>query len=101
MYEQTIKAGFAVSIDDTAVLAAWQLPKRTMTARDAWSLLIERISGELTREEQTSLEHTLRHGNLSERILKACRMDYTRPTLLHVYRDLSECLLNNQLFTPS
>ena len=101
VYEQAIKTGFAVSIDDTAVLTAWQLPKRTMTARDAWSLLIERVSGELTRDEQTSLEHTLRHGNLSERILKACRMDYTRPTLLRVYRDLSECLLNNQLFTPS
>ena len=101
LYDQTIKTGLSISINDTAILAAWQLPKRTMTVRDAWSLLIERVSCDLTAHEQISLEHTLRHGNLSERILKACRQDYTQPTLRRVYRELADCLLTNQLYTPT
>jgi len=96
IYDRTIKKGLSVLIDDSEVLTQWQLPKRNMTARDAWSMLIERVSLDLTPVSQQALEHILREGNLSERILRACRKEYNRATLTRVYRQLSDNLLTNQ-----
>jgi gamma-glutamyl:cysteine ligase YbdK (ATP-grasp superfamily) len=97
IYEQTIKNGLNVLIDDTTVLAQWQLPKRAMRARDAWSLLIERVSTELSPTCQQVMETILTRGNLSERILNACQKDYSRAQLTRVYRQLSECLITNDM----
>lgn len=98
VYDQSIKHGMNVNIDDGELLTQWQLPKRTMTLRDVWSLLIERVSPDLSQTTQLALENILRHGNLSERIIRACNMDYSKPRLKQVYRQLAECLLTNQLF---
>lgn len=98
LYDRIIKEGFNVLIDDSEVLAQWQLPKRRMTARDAWSLLIERVSPDLNQITQNTLEHILREGCLSERILRACNHDFSRTKLKSVYQQLADCLLSNQLF---
>ena len=100
IYERTIKDGFSVLIDDSVVLEQWQLPKRRMTARDAWSLLLERESSNLNQSTQQSLELMLSQGNLSERILRACNNDYSHAMLKSVYRQLGDCLLSNQQFRP-
>lgn len=100
IYDQTIKHGLCVVVDDKNVLTQWQLPKRTLNVLDAWSLLIERVSTDLDQQSQRILEQILTHGNLSERILKACRGDYSHSTLMQVYRKLSEHLLANQQFVP-
>ena len=100
IYQQTIKDGLAVCIDDSQLLTQWQLPKRSMTIRDIWSLLIERVSPNLDQPSQLALENILRHGNLSERILRACKQDYSKSNLSSTYRQLGQCLLNNQLFCP-
>ncbi len=101
IYEQALKDGLAVSIDDSELLEQWQLPKRCMTMRDAWSLLIERVSPELDQTSQLALENILRQGNLSERILRTCNHNYSKETLTRTYRQLGECLLNNQLMQTS
>ena len=101
IYDQTIKDGLGVCIDNKDLLAQWHLPQRTMTAREAWSLLIERVSHDLNHTTQLALEHILRHGSLSERILRACRSDFRREKLMQVYRQLGDCLLKNQQFQPS
>ena len=98
IYDRSIKDGLNTRIDDTLVLDQWQLPKRNMTARDVWSFLIERVSADLTQTSQEALAHILRHGNLSERILRACQNVYTRETIERVYRQLGNCLLTNQMF---
>ncbi len=101
IYTQTIKNGLATCIDDSVVLEQWQLPKRTMTARDAWSMLLESVAHDLDNTSQLALEHILRHNNLSERILHACQGDYTRPNLTRVYRQLGDCLVDNQQLQSS
>lgn len=100
IYNQTIKDGLAVRIDDSVVLEQWQLPKRTMTVSDAWAMLIESVSPALDEASQLALEHILRHDNLSQRILQVCQGDYTRPSLTRVYRQLGDCLVNNQQLQP-
>ncbi|MFZ4076697.1 MAG: glutamate--cysteine ligase, partial [Legionellaceae bacterium] len=69
-----------------------------MSVRDAWSLLIERVSHDLNPTDQHALEHILSHGNLSERILRACGSDFSRTHLINVYRELGQCLISNQQF---
>ena len=96
IYDRTIKDGLSVLVDDSEVLTQWQLPKRKMTTRDAWSLLIERVSPDLNHVTQRALEHILQHGNLSERILRACENVYNRETLTRVYRQLGDSLLTNR-----
>ena len=97
--DQSIKDGLAVHIEDSDMLEQWQLPtKQAMTLRDVWSLMIERVSTELDHETQVALEHILRHGNLSERILRACRNDFSKEQLMRVYRKMGDCLVNNQQF---
>ncbi|CEK09503.1 glutamate-cysteine ligase family protein [Legionella hackeliae] len=101
VYDETIKSGFAVQVEDSELSRQWQLPNRTMTMRDVWSHLIEKVSGELDYSTQRALEFILSQGNLSERLLNACGNNINHPTLMHVYRQLSHCLMTNQLFNPA
>ncbi len=101
VFDKTIHNGFKTIIDDRTLLAAWQLPQRSMNTHQVWSHLIEQVSHQLTHEDQIALEHILRHGNLSERILRACQQDTSKSTLKQVYHQLAQCLLNNQQFKPS
>lgn len=100
IYDNTIKTGLDTVIDDKDVLAQWQLPTNGITAREAWSQLIEGVSSSLSESNQRALEHILHHGNLSERILRACHDDSSRQTLAHVYHQLGDCLLSNTQYTP-
>lgn len=101
VYEQTIKEGLTSCVADLELFSQWQLPRKAMTCREIWSHLIERVSHDLDKPSQCALEHILSEGNLSERLLKACGLDYSRPTLLHLYQQLGYCLQMNQLFSPT
>ena len=97
IYDQTIKDGLSVTIDDKELLAQLQLPvNRSMSVRDAWALMIERVSPGLDLTSQQALENILQHGNLSERILRACQQDFSREKLTQIYRQLGQSLLANQ-----
>ncbi|KTC77873.1 carboxylate-amine ligase [Legionella brunensis] len=101
IYDQTIKDGFAVLVEDSELFRQWQLPSRTMSTRNVWSHLIEKVSGELDQSTQQVLEFILSQGNLSERLLSACGNVIQHTTLTHIYRQLTQCLLTNQLFNPT
>lgn len=98
LYDNTLSQGFTTTLNEGQLLEAYQLPKRSMHLRDVWSQLIERVSHMLSPKEQTTLESILRHGNLSERLIRACQGDYSRKTLHRVYQSLIPCLQQNQLF---
>lgn len=98
IYTQSIEHGMSVYIDDARLLEQWQLPKHAMSLRQIWGQLIEEVSTELDKASQLALEHILTHGNLSERILRACGDNFSKKSMTHVYRQLGDCLLNNKLF---
>lgn len=100
LYDETLSKGFLATLDDTNIQNAYQLPKRRMHLKDAWSQLIERVSHTLSASEQLTLEAILRWGNLSERLVRACKGDYTHTTLHRVYQALPPCLAHNRLFLP-
>jgi len=98
LYDQTRKSGLSVLIDDPALRQQWQLQTAAKTCRDVWHELITKVSSDLDFASQKALETILHHGNLSERLLKACKQDYRKTTLEHVYRQLGHCLLTNKEF---
>ncbi|MDP1603697.1 MAG: glutamate-cysteine ligase family protein [Legionella sp.] len=100
LYEKTKIDGLSVMIDDKELAAQWQLSRSAKTCRDVWAQLIERVSTDLDRVTQQSLEYILSQGNLSERLLRACGNDHSRSTLTRVYRQLGHCLLTNEMFSP-
>ncbi len=99
LYDQTIKNGFEVHIDDSELFEQWRLPKRSSSCKHIWAQLIERVANELDKETQRTLEYILSKGNLSERLLEACGVDSSKEKLKQYYRQLSNCLLNNQLYS--
>lgn len=100
VYDQAIREGFSVSVDDMLLLDQWQLPKRTMTLKTIWTHLIEQVSSSLSMNQQTILEHILSRGCLSERILRANGPVLGRDSLKQVYTQLADCLLHNEAFIP-
>lgn len=98
VYDQTIEKGFLTEVDDSHVLASWNMPKRKLNVREIWSRLLERVAPNLDHASQQALEHILSHGNLSERILRACSSNMNQETMLKVYRELGCALSENKQF---
>jgi hypothetical protein len=98
IYDGSIRNGFSTLVDDSELCQQWQLPKRSMNIRTIWSLLLERFCTDLDAHSQRILEQILIKGNLSERILRACKPNPSKDTLKSVYQKLSNCLLKNQPF---
>ena len=101
VYDQTIQHGFNVEINDPTLLKAWQLPPGKYSVREVWQYLLAQINAKLSPTDQTALNHILTHGNLSERILRACNADYRRAHLQQIYQQLADCLRDNNAFDPS
>lgn len=101
LYDNTVRDGLHVMVEDTQLLGQWQLPPRAISVREVWAQLIARVSSALDSTSQVILEHILSHGSLSERVLAACRQDTSRETIAAVYRQLGQCLLANQVFYSS
>ena len=99
IFDKAIKYGLNVSIDDPKLLEQFGIIKKeAMTIRDLWTFLIEQISHNLDHKSQLALEHILKNGSLSERIINASCNDFSKDKLKFIYRQLGECLVQNQQF---
>ncbi|KTC97574.1 carboxylate-amine ligase [Legionella erythra] len=96
LYQQSLHDGLETPVESSELGRQWQLSRGVKTCRDAWALLIERISTELDHACQTALETILSQGNLSQRLVRACGQDFSHHTLMRLYRQLGDCLLTNQ-----
>lgn len=95
-YETSLKQGLATPIEHQELKTQWQLGANIKTCRDAWSKLIEDVSSDLDDATQSALETILSQGSLSDRLMKAINGNYQKENLHSVYRQLTECLLDNQ-----
>lgn len=101
VYQQSIHKGLNAAADNQELMKQWQLRAGVKTCRDVWAQLIETVSSDLDQQSQVVLENILSQGNLSERLLHACGQDHSKANLKRVYRQLSQCLLDNQPFLAS
>ncbi len=97
LYDETRVHGLSVPILSTELKHQWQLkPGIEYLCRDIWSILFEQVAENLDYSSQKALELILSQGNLSERLIKACNQDYSRGSLMQVYRQLGSCLMTNR-----
>ncbi|OGV51777.1 MAG: glutamate--cysteine ligase [Legionellales bacterium RIFCSPHIGHO2_12_FULL_42_9] len=99
LYQNNVRDGLATKIDYKELMTQWQIPTSAKNSRDVWSYLIEQVSGELDNTCQKALETILSQGNLSDRLLSAIGGDYQPKTFATLYRQLSDCLLENKQFS--
>lgn len=98
LYDKTRVNGLDVNQDDRELSRQWLLPKHVGTCREVWAQLIERCSSDIDASSQKALETILIEGNLAQRLLRACNKDFSRSSLMRVYRQLGDCLLANRQF---
>lgn len=101
LYDASVHQGLQATVLDKTLYAQWQLPdKGAHNLIHVWENLLEKFCGDLDLQSQYILEKILVKGNLSDRILQACAGNFHKHHLMHVYRKLSDCLLENQFFEP-
>ena len=93
-----MRDGLETEIDNKELFTQWQIAGSAKTTRDVWHQLIEEVSTDLDSTSQQALETILSQGNLSDRLLRAMGNDYQHKTLVTLYRQLSECLLENRQY---
>lgn len=96
VFDQVIKKGASIKVDDSELLRQWQLPPRTMTVNQIWSTLIEQISSDLDNKHQCALELILSQGNLSQRILHKVGETICKEAIKQTYQQIALCLMTNQ-----
>jgi len=95
----TVREAEGAVISDSGYLESFGIPgQSSISAAELWSCLAEQIC--IENELAETFDAIVRHGSLSNRILKALAGDITRQNLKNVYRELSDCLKQNRLFLP-
>jgi carboxylate-amine ligase len=94
----TIKDGEKALITNRSYLQLWGVDVPSLHCSDLWKHIYQQVGGALSSEARLAIEHILKQGTLSTRILRAVKNDFSRPHLIKVYRRLSEALNNNELF---
>ncbi len=88
----TVKQGPKALISDEIYLDLWEFDEPT----DAQNVLLQIFESLKYDKDEIQyaapIQFILKHGTLSERILKACKKDFSTENLVKVYKKISECL---------
>ena len=98
LYQNNVRDGLETEINNKELFTQWQIAGSAKTTREVWHQLIEEVSTDLDSTSQQALETILSQGNLSDRLLRAVGNDYQHKTLVALYRQLGECLLENRQY---
>lgn len=94
----TIQNGEKALIENRSYLQLWGLDVTSALAGDLWQHIFRQVKDALSPEASLVIQHILKYGTLSTRILKALDKDLSRANLRKVYGRLSEVLSKNELF---
>jgi gamma-glutamyl:cysteine ligase YbdK (ATP-grasp superfamily) len=103
MLDKSIESGPETVIDSSDYLSIFRYSGGRATIGELWNhilntLMIDGHSG-LERWKPV-IDHILRYGTLSQRILRALNGSSEKEDIIRVYKDLSSCLAKNHLFNP-
>lgn len=98
LFQDASREGLSAKISDPDYLAAFgRSAKRRFTVGSLLEDLLDDIASERS-PWKPALEAILRHGNLSQRILRATGRDPSRAKLRGVYEQLAHCLAAGEMF---
>ena len=96
IFYQAIKEGENAQIEQPGYLRLFGIDQKSATASHVWQHLLDQHKGKLTSEEKRTLGHVLEKGTLSSRIKRKLGTDFDLRKITDVYRELTDCLQNNQ-----
>lgn len=70
----------------------------SVTAGELWKHILSQLKSNDLNERKQNLDVILNQGSLSTRIMRSLKGDYTKPSLIKLYKALSNCLAQNRLF---
>jgi carboxylate-amine ligase len=91
-----IKKGERTVISNRGFLKVFGSNAVSLTMGELWKHIADRLKDRIGKNE--ALEIILDRGCVSTRILRTLKGDYSTPSLLKVYRQLANCLAENQMF---
>ena len=102
IFQETIKYGEHAMIDNAAYLEMFGISGHEhMTAGALWAEILKKAEKQYPAEVQpwlTELNIILTQGTLASRILKSLAGVYSVENINLVYRELSDCLMYNEMF---
>lgn len=99
LYQQVIREGRHVRVDDSRYLALFGLNAATMSVNDLWQHLMETVLP-TTHWARPYLQIIFSQGCLAERMLARYQQAPSPAQLTLVYRELAECLAAGQAYLP-
>lgn len=97
IFRRCLVSGDRTRIAEEDYVRALDLPADVATAGELWRAVRERV-GELPPEAEEPLAVILERGCLARRILEATGPEPDRGRLHEVYRELSDCLVQDRVF---
>lgn len=94
-----MEAGSAAVIDQPEYLKVFGFGPEKVVAGKLWASITEKVMNDRLRPWRPALDVILSQGTLAERIILDLRQDYSRESIVAVYRRLASCLANDEMFT--
>jgi gamma-glutamyl:cysteine ligase YbdK (ATP-grasp superfamily) len=99
--QHCVREGQSARIEHAAYLRALGMPETPINAAELWRQLLEFHSDDIASADpawRDIVDFILEHGNLSQRILRAVKKDYSRDNLRRIYGELCDCLHDGRMF---
>ncbi|MDH4058228.1 MAG: glutamate-cysteine ligase family protein [Cyclobacteriaceae bacterium] len=103
LLETCTRLGEKAIIHDADYLKNFNVTNNPMSVSELWKHILDNLiyRGNAALEKwKPELEVILNDGTLATRIVKALNGDHSKPAILNVYRQLSDCLAQNKIFLP-
>ncbi len=98
IFVDTIKLAEHTPIKNRAYLELFGLNDTNVHANDLWLHLLSKLETPLPQPYLSSIQHILKHGSLSSRIMNALPTTYGPADIREVFFQLSQCLQQNKMF---
>ncbi|RJP62977.1 MAG: glutamate--cysteine ligase [Ignavibacteriales bacterium] len=99
----TIKTGENSIITNRKYLRAFGINKNKCSAKELWQHIFSNIVFDdsiLSKNQFRPIETILNHGSLATRILNSIKNDFSHDNIVHVYKQLRNSLITNEMFVP-
>lgn len=95
---KVIRDGEKTLIDDKEYLNLIGIKEKKVPAHEIWKQLFNEVRASMQSEENDKIGYILDEGTLSTRIIKKLNMEPAHERIISVYKELADCLKNNEIF---
>ena len=99
IFDEVIKNAEATEVSNEAYLDVFDFEK-PVQVKEIWKKLYDLVKTNISANHRENIEFLLENGSLSTRILKKLNSDFSEKKITDVYRELGNCLQENELFKP-